>query len=501
MMQKRKIQSRYKSKTPVTQVFAEPREKELLEVLNKRKNNEDFFLKVENFLQGEFVLNKDLEILAAVSGGVDSAVMLDVLVCLAKQHGFKVSAAHYNHSLREKESDEDERFTASIAGRHELSYFSQKGNVRQYAESHACSVEEAARAMRYRFLEKTAKNKNIKVVATAHNADDNAETFLLNLFRGTGLTGLSGIPHLRPLSKKTVVIRPLIGIKKSEIIDYALRNNLKWREDRSNLSLIYKRNKIRRELIPHLEKEFTPAIVDILNRTSNFIHGADLYIKEHIEKIYPSLIAGNQNGSFEIKAGLMEAYDKFIQGELIQHAVERNFEISALPLQTVERIIKLLQSPVNSKCEINKNIEVIRGRRTLIFYKVSKEQTIDEKIEKTGNYKFGKMRIEMRHVRRSSVKFTPDPNIEYFDSDLLPEVLTLRHKRPGDTFTPFGMTGSMKIGDFLTNEKVPVTERKHILVLAAKSEIIWVCGFRASDRFKVTDTTKKFLKAKFVRKK
>ncbi len=471
--------------------------KKLLDAINKRKQNEKLFSIADAALTREFVLSPELEVFAAVSGGSDSVVMLDILKYLSLQYGFKLSIIHYNHSLRGKASDEDEKFVARLATKYGLSFFSQKGFVKLYAEAHSCGIEEAARVMRYRFFEKICRSKNASILATAHNADDNAETFLLNLMRGSGLTGLSGIPESRAFAKKTVIIRPLLKAKKQEIVDYAKLNNLEWREDRSNTSLIYKRNKVRHELIPLLKESYSPAIVEILNRTIRFINGADAFVKEYIEQIYPLLIAGNQNNILDLKISYLEAYDEFIQGEMLQHAISRNFEIGPIPLHTVDRIIKLIKSPVNSKCEVNKEVEAMRGRRTLIFYKLTNDIRLEEKIEKIGAYEFGRIKIELSKVRKNQVKFSMDPNIEFFDADLLPEVLTIRSKQDGDMFSPLGMVGSMKVSDFLTNEKIPLLERKNIVVLSAKQEIIWVCGLRASDKFKITDSTKQFIKATF----
>jgi tRNA(Ile)-lysidine synthetase-like protein len=222
---------------------------------------------VENFLNKVAMIDEEDNLLCGVSGGVDSIVMLDILANLAPKMKFNLIVCHYNHKLREVSSDSDEQFVKNTTRKYKLSFFSSSGNVRQFAEVSSYSIEQAARSLRYKFFDRAARLVRANFVATAHNKDEAAETFFINLFRGSGITGLSGIPVKRKLRSNLMLIRPVIDFRKDELINYAKIRNLQWVEDETNALMYYTRNKIRHELLPHLEKEYSQGIFDVITRT------------------------------------------------------------------------------------------------------------------------------------------------------------------------------------------------------------------------------------------
>ncbi|MDQ1265629.1 MAG: tRNA(Ile)-lysidine synthase, partial [Bacteroidota bacterium] len=193
-----------------------------------------FINSVEEFLLRELYIPDGSELLIAVSGGVDSCVLLDIIANISVNHKYILNVAHYNHGLRGSDSDSDENFVGKIAAEYNIPFHHSKGKVKQYAKKNALCIEHAARVLRYIFLERTSGMLKAEYVATAHTADDLAETFFINLFRGSGLTGLAAIPSKRLMSKTVKLIRPLIKMKKKDIIEYAKLRNLKWREDYTN---------------------------------------------------------------------------------------------------------------------------------------------------------------------------------------------------------------------------------------------------------------------------
>jgi tRNA(Ile)-lysidine synthase len=457
----------------------------------------DFYSRLKNYLENTLYIEDKSEILIAVSGGIDSVVLLDAMCVLSEKHNYKLIVAHFNHSLRGKASNEDEIFVRHLAENYKLPFHHSKGKVKQFAEKNSNSIEQAARILRYLFFERTARSIHSSLVATAHTADDSAETFLMNLIRGTGLTGLSGIPEKRPLSKNVSIIRPFLFLKKQDLKEYARLRNLSWREDESNSLLNFTRNKIRHELLPKLVNDFSPAIVDIINRTSKLFNGADEFIDEYVKNAVSDILTDKGSDRFSINIPLLQTFSEFIQGEIIQSALNKHFQMQPLSLQTIDRILDLQNSPVGSICEIMKQAIVLRDRQQLIFSRTRQENKCNMLIERTGVFKAGRFRLTLSEVNKKKVKFALDPKIEYFDMDLLPIMLTLRNWRDGDTFQPLGMAGTVKVSDYLTNEKIPLIDKPNVLVLSTKSDIVWICGKRASDKFKVTESTKKYIKAVF----
>ncbi len=450
--------------------------------------------KVDDFMRKELFVESGMKFILAVSGGVDSVVLLDIMAQLASRYYFTLYVSHFNHNLRGENSKKDEQFVKLLAESYKLNYYHSSGNVKQYSEKNSFSIEHSARILRYNFYERTARTINADFVASAHNANDSAETFLINLFRGAGLTGLSGIPSKRQLVKNVVMVRPLIGFKKAEIIEYAKERKLKWREDESNALMNYTRNKIRLDLLPKLMSDYNPSIIDTINRTSRLIQAADLIVDDIVKKNIATIVGDITPDRFYLKIPTLQTYDEFIQGELIQASMQKYFRSQPLNLNTIDRIISLLNSHTGSIAELGNNYFVLKDRDSLIFSKKTVDVDINERISKTGEFKIGKFKLILKDIKRSEVKFNNDPKIEYIDGDLLPNFLEIRNWEQGDSFQPLGM-GTQKVSDYLTNIKMPLIDKPKVLVLKIKSEIIWLVGLRLSEIFKVTVDTKRIISA------
>jgi len=456
----------------------------------------------KNFLNKLTVaLHKDLmiphgsRILCAVSGGVDSIVMLDSLAVLAARYDYRIAVVHINHNLRGESSDRDEQHVRSVCHYHGFYIYSSSVNVKQYSEKYSLTTEEAARKLRYGFYDRISSSINAPYVAMAHTADDNAETVLFNLFRGTGLTGLSGIPQKRLLSKKTLIIRPFLNFHKRELIDYAEKRELVWHEDETNSLLYYTRNKIRHELIPRLEQDFSPAVIDIINRSSRLIAGADEFVSSHIKDVFNMHFRGRKNEKMSFDVSYMKSNDKFIQGELLQEGFKVFFNMKSITLSTIDRLFELMDSETGTVIELGNKLIALKNRSIIFVTKQIEPIDINMKIDIIGEYEFAGKKLVLEQVDRRSISFNEDTNIELLDMEFLPKSLYIRSWEEGDRFSPLGMYGTMKVSDFLTNEKVSLFDKKKIYVLATKTEIIWVIGMRISDKYKVSKSTKKILRA------
>jgi tRNA(Ile)-lysidine synthase len=461
--------------------------------------------KLEKFLRSEADLQGEVEIVVAVSGGVDSIVLLDMLMCLAERLPLHVAVVHFNHRLRGKESEADAYFVRETCKRYHIPCYIAWADVERFASIQNMSIERAGRELRYKFLEFIAYKRRADAVLTAHTLNDSVETVLMNMLRGSGLAGLAGIPSQRAFGEHTKLARPLLGMKKSELIEYARLRGLSWREDSSNAESPFRRNKVRNELMPLLEKEYSSNIVEVLHRTSQILAGADELVRDSVEHLLPSLLVENEaQGYVSVNLAPLRIQKRFLQSEIIRRIVQRRFGV-ALNFDAVDRILALLNAETGAKADIVRGIMALRDRAAIILAATSPVYNINVRVEKNNHYDFGGWRIFLEEIDRKNVKFTNDPAVEYVDSGLLPYRMTLRTWRAGDVFTPLGMKGTMKVSDYLTNSKIPLPERQHVMALTAATpngeEIVWLCGLRVSDAFKLSHDTRSVLRLEFRRPK
>lgn len=452
--------------------------------------------KVEHFINRELYVDNSYKIIVAVSGGVDSIVLLDILFNLSKKIGYELSIAHFNHKIRSKTSDIDEQFVISLAKYYQLRINSASGKVKDYAKKNSISVETAARVLRYNFFEKVSRTINADLLATAHTQDDNVETFFMNIFRGSGITGLSGIPKVRQLIKNVRIIRPLIDIPKNELIEYAKARNLQWREDESNDWLDYTRNKIRHKLIPTLENEYSPAVKENVQRITKFLQGADEFIQERILELSEMIINKESSDSYSININILNSNNKFIQGEIISRFLKIELEIPQVNYTQIEGILNLKDKETGSIFAIDKFWTCVKDRTKIVFRKNLLPVKIHQKIEKIGVYVFGTKKLTLKEVSKNEVILNDNKDTEYFDFDKFPLVVTLRNWQEGDIIKPLGSTGRMKVSDFLINNKVNTFDKNFVYVLAKENEVIWVLNYQINDKYKITDNTKRFLQGK-----
>ncbi len=455
---------------------------------------------VNSFLQNELYIDHEFRILIAVSGGVDSVVLMDAIALLTQKFNYNIAVAHYNHNLRGLDSDEDEQFVKQFAERYNTKIYTANGKVRAYSEKNALSIEHAARILRYKFFERTSRNIDADFVATAHTADDSAETLLLNLLRGSGLTGLAGIPKIRTFVKNVRLIRPLLDMRKTDLINYAKERRLIWKEDKSNQLLDYTRNKVRLSLIPMLEKTYNPNIIDTLNRTAKLINGADEFIADMVNNSIDYVIDDVRQERFAVKTNLLQTFPEFVQGEIIQQLVNKYFRISSLPMKKIAEILELMNHQSGAIYQINKNYNVLADRKRLIFTKVEDYTKISESFLVAQGFENAEIYLKVTPVQKNGIKFNDNPYEEYIDKSKITKSLKIRNWEEGDTFVPLGMCGTMKVSDFLTNQKIALIDKEKVLVLVSGNEIVWIVGHRVSDKFKVDKSTFEAYKLNFTQK-
>ncbi len=445
------------------------------------------FIKKENLFQP-----KD-KLLLAVSGGVDSVVLCE----LCKQTGFDFVIAHCNFQLRGEESKRDEQFVRELTKKYNVEIFVKKFDTEKYAEENKLSIQVAARELRYEWFNQIVNGQlsmvnghagfihhsplTIHHILTAHHANDNIETLLINFFKGTGISGLRGI-----LPKHGNIIRPLLFAKKEELIEFAKENNLSYVEDSSNVSDKYTRNYFRNQLIPSVQKVFPQVEDNLLNNIQRF---------KDIETLYQQSIELHKKKLLEKK------------GEEIHIPVLKLFKSDPLPTivyeiikdfgftsNQTEDVIKLLNSDSGKYVQSHTH-KIIKNRNWLII--TSSLTTVAENIlieEEDKVVEFLNDKLEMKQISAAGYKLSGSESIAQLDSDEIKFPLLLRKWKQGDYFYPLGMKKKKKLSRFFIDQKLSLTEKENIWVLEMNKKIIWIVGKRIDERFKITPKTKNILK-------
>lgn len=421
-------------------------------------------------------------LLLAVSGGVDSVVLCE----LCKQAGFNFKIAHCNFQLRGEESERDEKFVKGLGEKYKVEVKVKKFNTEKYAEENKLSIQEAARVLRYdwfdEILTQNSRLPTLNSILTAHHADDNAETLLMNFCRGTGLHGLTGIPL-----EYGNVIRPLLPFSKEELISFAKENKLEFVEDSSNLENYYTRNLFRNEIIPAISKVF-PKVSENLNDNINRFKEIEILYKFSMGQIRKKLCKTKGSEIHILVKQLMEFRNRALIFEIIS---EYGFSE-----KQVDEVIKLAES--DSGKYIDSPLlayRIIKHRHWFIISPVDSSSSATIIIEKSDQsilYEEGLLKINWLDIPPSSFK----SEAGNFDSRFIEFPLILRKRKTGDYFYPMGMKKKKKVSRFLIDEKCSKTEKEKVWVMESNKKIIWVVGMRIDDRFKVTDKTKSVLQIK-----
>ena len=421
----------------------------------------------------ELGVTKDNTLIAAVSGGVDSMVMLHLLA----EGGYKVQAAHCNFNLRGDESDADEAFVKAECEKLGVKLYTCSFDTLVYAASKGTSIQIAARELRYEWFEKLRFQLDADYIATAHHLTDSVETILINQIRGTGLAGYHGIP-----AKQGHIIRPMMFATREQIEEYAKINEVKFREDSSNSSDKYVRNKIRHHILPVL-RELNPDIEQTFAKNAALIRDYEKLVKQTDKKRF-SKVAVADGGSIYIDIPSLKNL-KPLNILLFEYLKKYHFKMNV-----VEDIVAGLDGESGRVYE-SKTHRITKDREQLILEPIQNydftEITIPADTRKVIT-PFGNINIEYLNGADLTILKTPDK--AYLDAAKLEFPLTLRKWQAGDYFQPLGMKGKKKLSDFLIDQKVPLNEKEKVMVLTSGNQILWVVGYRLDDRMKLSKDTK-----------
>lgn len=423
-------------------------------------------------------------VVLAVSGGIDSMVMMHLFNSLSASWRMRLSVVHVNHHLRGNESEEDEQFVRSAASALNLPCFSMDVDVASYQSAHRVSKQEAARELRYQAFEEARLKAGAESVATAHHADDNAETVLMNALRGAGIRGLSGIP---PRREKGSVIRPLLWATRQEISIYAVEKGIQHREDSSNISLEYTRNALRRVVIPDLETLTHTNVVESLNRVSSIMRSLQDRVESELRTRMPSIVAhGGNRVTVSLDSFLREPM--YLQEEMMLE-IFRSLGIEPSS-RKVQSCLDLCGRSSGRFLQLAARWRLYRERDRLVFSEPPDAEGFEYRIEMGKEYSFPQFRFGSTEVSTVPGNLGQSVRTEYIDADKLGSTLVLRNWRQGDWFLPLGMDKKKKLSDFFTNEKVSSLTKQSTPILESEGSVVWVCGLRLDQRFRITPATR-----------
>lgn len=447
---------------------------------------------IKNNIEEKNLINPGDNVLIALSGGPDSVFLFHNLRKLREIISFNLYASHINHMYRGEAATHDEEFVTALCDKYGIKLFVKRKNAIEYAKELKVTEEEAGRILRYNFFKENLNEIGEGKVAVAHNLNDQAETVLQRIIRGTGIDGLSAMSF-----KKDNLIRPMLNVTKTEIINYLNENNYEYCIDNTNSQDIYGRNKIRLNLIPYLENNFNPNIQNSLYRMSEAMERDKKIIEKYIELKFSEALKELSEQRIVMNLNILRSLDTGEVGRIIRRGIEElKGNTVNVEMKHIDNAISLIISG-----KTGKKINLTEGFTIAISYD---NLIINKTVEKVPSFEYNIILNRLNNIKEvnKSLFLTvtdkkevniKDKNIISLDYDLIKGKLIARNRRAGDSMIPCGMSGSKKIKDIFIDMKIPTEERESKIIIADDENILWLEGYRIHDRYKVSAATKKIL--------
>jgi len=429
---------------------------------------------IEKHIAEHLSFLKDSKLLIAISGGLDSVVLAKL--CYDLQ--FSIAFAHCNFQLRGEESDSDETFVKQLAADWNIKVFTKKFKTESFATNEKLSIQMAARTLRYEWFQEIANTYAYDYILTAHHKDDALETFLINLSRGTGIEGLTGIPE-----QNGIVVRPLLSFTRSEIKNFAEENDLQWKEDSSNASTKYIRNRIRHDIVPLL-KELNPAFMDNFERTQVHLRESKDILHESIKNLRNQLVEKLTDDQCRIE---IAALQKLPNPKAYTYELLKEYGFN-----TWKDVSDLLTGQ-SGKQLFSRDYRLIKDRAYLLLQKRSKKEIASETILINDSESIIKTPIRLQIEEVTCITNT-GKNVLYIEKEMLKFPLILRKWQKGDYFYPFGMKGKKKLSKYFKDEKYSLIDKENQWLLCSRDDIVWIIGKRSDNRYKLTKPTNTIIK-------
>jgi len=450
--------------------------------------------RVKKTLKKYQMLTQGEKVVLGVSGGADSIAMLYALNELI-DYGLELIVAHLNHGIRGDEAKRDAEFVKETAKSLRLKFVYGEVDTVRFKEESQLSLEDAARTLRYKFFDQVLNKHYATKIATAHTLDDQAETVLMRLIRGSGSRGLSGIP---PVSNGSIV-RPLIDTSRSEIEEYLKSKGVNWVADSTNESPEFLRNRIRKDLLVELES-YNPQIKETLARTADILRSEDEFITREALKHFDDIFSPNKSELI----GDLKHYSniqKPIRFSLLRLAIEKLNSslknISSIHIISADDF--LLSETASGEVELPQETVIVKGYDIFLVTKKSElEREFSYTIQSAGKWSFPEFAVHIEYPN-TYVLDEKDESVAYFDPETVGFPIEVRNFKPGDRFSPLGMTTSKKLQDYFTDIKFPKFLRSRVPIFISNGKIMWLGGIRLDNRFKVTDKENELLMIKLIR--
>jgi len=461
--------------------------------MNNRKN---LVTRLKQFIHHENLIEQGDKLLIGISGGIDSTVLLYLLKKITAEFQLTTLAAHINYNLRGDESKENERFVKNLCYKWGIPII-----VHNVTITDKTNIENIARKIRYGIFRDLLRKYNFNKIAVGHNMNDQAVTFLLHLFRGSGFTGLKGM-----LPKGRSVIRPLLSFKREEIATFAEKNNISFSYDSSNDDLGYDRNKIRHRILPMITEQFNPTVINKIYDSSHIFQKTDMFLQTHSKDIFKEVVQQKSEDEYIV------LLDKLKQSEVLYFYVFRRIfgfltgSESDFYSAHLSEIYELLRRPGGKFIHLPHNVYVVKNANTLIFKMSPPDYTTSDYSREIKRYTRHILFNDF-YVMLSEIKVLPvhgfnfdENNTCYIDFDKVTFPLKAHYRHPGDSFIPLGMQNQKKLKEFFIDEKIPRLERKKKIIIEDQNRIIWVAGMRIHEFVKITSRTSHVLRIKIMKK-
>lgn len=434
--------------------------------------------KFEAFVREQKLFDKNDRVLVALSGGVDSVVLATLML----RSGYTFSVAHCNFHLRGEESNRDERFVRSWAEKNKIKLFVSEFDTYEYMQQKGISLEMAARELRYSMFKNLMTSQGFSLLATAHHADDSAETFFINLLRGTGIAGLHGI-----LPKHDNIVRPLLFATRKDIFDFAKANNIPFVEDSTNEDTQFLRNKIRHRLFPLL-KDLCPNFNTVIKKDIDRLRETEIVFRSVIERLRADIIEKESN----ICKINIDRLRKLHPIRILLYELLSEYGFN----ETDSNNVLASLDKESGKQFFSKTHRLLKDRNYLFITPLNADQHQERYLlNESQNMVNYPMHLIIETLEDLTfVNISKDRNIAMFDKDMLQFPLVLRHWKQGDAFVPFGMRKSKKLSDFFTSEKYSLIDKQQQWLLCSGDDIIWIVGRRTDNRYRISEKTKTILK-------
>lgn len=438
-------------------------------------------------------------VIAGVSGGPDSVCLLHVLSILKHELGIRIEAVHINHMLRGKESDGDEEYVRQLCGKLEVPVHIEKCDIVKIAAERGMSIEEAGRDVRYETFRKVAKQTGADSICVAHNMNDQAETVLMNILRGSGLEGLKGMEY-----RNGSIVRPLLEISRSRIEQYCIKEELKPRIDSSNLETQYTRNIIRLKLLPYIKGLMNTAPETALSKMASILSADNEYLEKCADEAFGAVLTDEDPTALTLDAKALAAMHEAISSRVIRKCILRTAgTLKGIGREHITAVKELAGSGrTGALICLPLGVRVAKSYDTVqLFLKENRMMMPPVDISITIP---GETEIPGRGITVNTSVLEPgnaadeifakrDSLVQYFDYEAAEKGIRIRNRRDGDRIKPLGFSGTKKLKSYFIDKKIPRTQRDGILLLAADNDIIWIIGHEKGDKYKVTENTAKVL--------